>query len=82
MKVYCGKCGAIIPEGRLKALPNTKSCIDCSNVKVKKAIQTTGGSGDHTWNDIQVVTEEEYEIHNTYEKHHMSTLNDIKNNQE
>jgi hypothetical protein len=27
----CIKCGAEIPEARLKALPNAKTCIDCSD---------------------------------------------------
>ena len=38
----CTKCGEVIPEGRLKALPGAKTCVACSNAKMK-------GEGDHTW---------------------------------
>ncbi len=62
MKVNCSKCGCEIPEGRLKALPYIKCCVNCSNTKIKKAIVVTGGEGDHTWNDIQIVSEKEYDF--------------------
>jgi len=52
-----------IPEGRLKALPGTNCCVNCSTTGIKKAIVTTGGNGDHTWNDIEIVTEKQYESH-------------------
>ncbi|WP_266368424.1 TraR/DksA C4-type zinc finger protein [Tellurirhabdus rosea] len=31
--MYCVKCGNEIPEGRLKALPNTKTCVRCSGAQ-------------------------------------------------
>jgi hypothetical protein len=50
---------------RLKALPLTKVCINCSNTGTYKALITVNGEGDHTWNDIQVVTSEQHDILNS-----------------
>ena len=68
MSKKCIKCGGEIPEGRLKALPNTNVCVNCSNTGIKKALVTTGGYGDHTWNDIQIVDEKTYERCIQYEE--------------
>jgi len=45
----CVKCGEIIPEGRLKALPGTKTCVNCSGTKKKGTVTLMKGEGDHTW---------------------------------
>ena len=45
----CIKCGDNIPEGRLKAMPGAKTCVACSNVKMKGAVTVMKGEGDHTW---------------------------------
>ena len=79
MKQQCINCGDEITEGRLKALPNTKTCISCSNMGRKKAILITGGEGDHTWNDIKIVTFEEYEHHQAAEKELDNFLKDENN---
>lgn len=47
------KCGSEIPPERLKILPDTKTCVKCSDVKKKKAIVT--GSYKHKMVEIQVV---------------------------
>ena len=57
----CVKCGAIINPGRLKALPNTKVCVNCSSTGAYKAITTTHGTGDDTWNGIEIMTPEQYD---------------------
>tara|TARA_R110000787_G_scaffold264550_1_gene370463 strand:+ start:76 stop:297 length:222 start_codon:yes stop_codon:yes gene_type:complete len=56
----CIKCSDEIPAGRLKALPDTKVCISCSTAGRKKAITITGGKGEDTYNDIVLVSEEDY----------------------
>jgi hypothetical protein len=33
----CEKCGTKIPKDRLKALPDTRTCVKCSDVKAKVA---------------------------------------------
>lgn len=45
----CTKCGEVIPEGRLKALPGAKTCVACSNAKMKGVVTVMKGEGDHTW---------------------------------
>jgi|TARA_R110000803_G_scaffold172506_1_gene235399 hypothetical protein len=61
MKTKCIKCKEVINPLRIKALPNTKVCIECSNVKVYKAVTTTHGEGDHTWNDIKIFVDDDKE---------------------
>jgi len=45
----CKKCGKMIPEGRLKALPNAQTCVACSSVQKKGVVTVMKGEGDHTW---------------------------------
>ena len=33
MSRKCCKCNNQIPEGRVKALPNTRTCVSCSSVE-------------------------------------------------
>lgn len=54
----CIKCGNEIPEGRIKILPNTKTCVKCSDVSPVKAITAQRGSGDHTFIETVIVEEE------------------------
>ncbi len=56
----CVKCKQPIPAGRLKALPNAKTCVACSNSKMVRSITTTNGEGEDTWNDIVFVPEDVY----------------------
>ncbi len=38
---YCGLCGEKIPLGRLKAIPWTRSCVDCAGGGVPRGEQGT-----------------------------------------
>jgi hypothetical protein len=64
----CTKCGCEIPERRLKALPGTRVCVNCSSTKPVKGIITVIGEGDHTATDIQIVSDEDYKILKNLEK--------------
>lgn len=57
----CVKCGNKINPLRVKALPNTRICIGCAegSVKRKVGITTVNGTGDHTYNDIVIVSEDQ-----------------------
>ena len=57
----CIKCKSTINRQRIKALPNTKVCVNCSTTNAYRAVSTVNGTGDHTWNDIQIVTAEQAE---------------------
>ena len=36
-KRTCSKCGKVIPQGRIAALPDTDTCVMCSNVRPRTA---------------------------------------------
>lgn len=54
----CIKCGEEIPEGRLKAIPNTHTCVNCSNVKIKKAVVNITVEGEDILNRIEIREDE------------------------
>jgi len=56
--IKCLKCKEDMPKLRLEKC-GYKVCVNCSNVSAYKALNTTYGEGDHTWNDITIVTEDE-----------------------
>ena len=58
--IDCPKCGEKMPELRLTKF-GYDFYVNCSTEKPKKALSITGGSGDHTYNTIQVVTSEQYD---------------------
>tara|TARA_Y100000361_G_C10953810_1_gene235215 strand:+ start:336 stop:602 length:267 start_codon:yes stop_codon:yes gene_type:complete len=58
--IPCVSCGAPMPELRKIKFGYTV-CVNCSTVKPKRAVVTTGGTGDHTWNDIQILSAEDAE---------------------
>lgn len=61
MDQLCIMCGAVIHPGRLKALPGTKVCIDCSTAGKKKAVTIVGGEGEDTFNDIVIMDDKNYQ---------------------
>ena len=58
--INCVRCGAAMPKLRLTKF-GYDFCINCSTEKPKRAINITGGSGDHTYNTIKVVTSDQYD---------------------
>ena len=60
--IDCVRCGAAMPKLRLTKF-GYDFCINCSTERPKKAINITGGSGDHTYNTIEVVTSEQYDVY-------------------
>lgn len=49
----CSKCEAIIPEGRLKILPGTKECVQCSSEE--QNMVRTVITGKTTYSEIEVI---------------------------
>ena len=48
--VHCRLCGVEIPKGRLKAIPDTLVCVDCSEkiggeFELKVTVSATGKAG-------------------------------------
>ena len=59
--IKCIKCGEDMPELRLTKF-GYKVCVNCSTTSAYKAVSTVNGTGDHTWNDIQIVTAEQAKL--------------------
>jgi len=57
--IPCSKCSNNMPKLR-KEKAGFSYCVNCSTAGPYQAIQRTGGTGDHTWNDIEIVTPEQY----------------------
>lgn len=51
----CVKCKEEINPLRLKALPDTFTCVECSTVGAKKSKTVMYGEKDDTWTDIVIV---------------------------
>jgi hypothetical protein len=56
----CVYCKIEINPLRIKALPNAKTCVDCSTTGAKRGVSTVNGSKDDTWNDIAIMEPEEF----------------------
>lgn len=63
--IPCISCGQDMPKLRLEQY-GYKNCVDCSTVEAYRAITTINGSKDDTWNDIQIMTSEQYDKHQKY----------------
>ena len=59
----CIKCGEIIPEGRLKAIPTAKTCVNCSGVQKKGVVTIMKGEGDHTWIETIHLEHDDYKAY-------------------
>ena len=56
-----------MPELRLIKF-GYKNCVNCSTVGAYKAVSQTHGEGDHTWNDIHIMTPEQLENYSSTQK--------------
>ena len=57
--IPCIVCKNDMPKLRLEKY-GYKNCVNCSTTGTYKALVTISGEGDHTWNDIQILTDEQY----------------------
>ena len=53
----CSKCEGTIPEGRLKILPGTKECVECSSTEPNMV--RTIITGKTTYSEIEVIKNKE-----------------------
>ena len=56
--IPCPKCGNDFPEKRKEL--GYHVCVNCSTVKPKVGVTTVEGSGDHTYNDIIIMDQDQY----------------------
>ena len=61
MTKLCVNCGNEIPAGRLEALPNTTTCVSCSNVTAKAGRIVTYGVGEEIYTEIEVLERDAFE---------------------
>lgn len=76
--IPCLQCKQDMPKLRLEKY-GYKSCVNCSTTETYKALITTGGNGDHTWNDIQILTDEQYKRYNQEEEKIANKSRDLSN---
>ena len=65
--IKCIKCDEKMPELRLTKF-GYKVCVNCSTTGAYKAVSTVNGTGDHTWNDIQIMTADQSKQLNSQKK--------------
>jgi hypothetical protein len=62
----CIKCDVEIPQKRIEILPNTKTCVKCSEIQKKGGITVQLGEGDHTYNEVIIMEAEDLNNYNQY----------------
>lgn len=70
----CIKCGNDIHPKRLEILPNTTTCVGCSTAGKKRGVNVQLGEGDHTYNEIVIMEEDQYKKYLELEQSHRKTL--------
>jgi hypothetical protein len=62
--IECPKCGSDFPKLRRDKY-GYNFCINCSTESPKRGVPVMKGKGDHTWVELDIMTQEQYE---NYEK--------------
>lgn len=60
-KVYCVHCGEVIHPMRLDILPNTKTCVKCSQEPRKAGRLVSRGQGEDVETDLEILDQEVYQ---------------------
>jgi hypothetical protein len=60
MIVECISCGVEIHPKRLEILPNTKHCVQCSDIGRKRGVTVQRGEGDHSYTDVVIMEEKQF----------------------
>lgn len=64
----CIKCKVVINPLRIKALPSTTTCVECSTTGAKRVVTMMYGEKDHTYTDIVIMEPHEYDIFEKQQK--------------
>ena len=73
----CPKCGNPMPVKRREL--GYHVCVNCSTVSAKRGIPVMRGTGDHTWVDLEVMTQEQFERYEEMENKTKSEITPLKN---
>ena len=71
----CPQCGNPMPVKRREL--GYHVCINCSTESAKRGVPVMRGTGDHTWVDLEVMTQEQFE---RYEEMENKTKSEITPN--
>jgi len=71
----CPQCGNPMPVKRREL--GYHVCVNCSTESAKRGVPVMRGTGDHTWVDLEVMTQEQFE---RYEEMENKTKSEITPN--
>ena len=76
----CPQCGGPMPVKRREL--GYHVCVNCSTVSAKRGIPVMRGTGDHTWVDLEVMTQEQFERYEEMENKTKSEIRPSKTNRD
>jgi ribosomal protein L37AE/L43A len=78
--IACPKCENPMPLKRKEL--GYHVCVNCSTVSAKRGIPVMRGTGDHTWVDLEVMTQEQFERYEEMENKTKSEITPNKTNKD
>tara|TARA_R110000737_G_scaffold70979_1_gene99453 strand:- start:37 stop:327 length:291 start_codon:yes stop_codon:yes gene_type:complete len=75
--IECPKCKDQMPKKRKELGYNV--CINCSTVSAKRGVPVMRGTGDHTWVDLEVMTQDQFERYEEMENKTKSEITPDRN---
>ena len=76
----CPQCDGPMPVKRREL--GYHVCVNCSTVSAKRGIPVMRGTGDHTWVDLEVMTQEQFERYEEMENKTKSEITPLKNHKD
>lgn len=74
MSKFCVKCNNEIHPKRVEILPNVSTCVDCASTGKYHSITQQLGEGDHTYNELTVITNDQYNKLENLKKSHSNLV--------
>ena len=78
--IACPKCENPMPLKRKEL--GYHVCVNCSTVSAKRGVPVMRGTGDHTWVDLEVMTQEQFERYEEMENKTKSEIIPNKQNKD
>ena len=71
--IKCPKCNEDFPKLR-KEKYGYNVCVNCSTESAKRGVPVMKGTGDHTWVDLEIMTQDQFE---KYEEMESKTKSEV-----